>query len=88
MSVLKHQKITELASTPIGIDGGETLDAAALLMGQRHVGSLVVEIDGHPAAIVRRQGIERMKSPCPVVRPKAPRELRFHPCARSPRCRC
>ena len=52
MTLLEHQKITDLASPPIRIDGNATLDAAARLMAQAHVGSLVVDIDGQPAGLV------------------------------------
>lgn len=74
MSALEHQKISDLASPPISIDGEAKLDAAALLMGQNHVGSLVVEIDGQPAGLITDRdvalaGLQRPAgTPLPTVR--------------------
>ena len=52
MSVLEHQSVIDLSSPPVLINGGEPLDAAARLMAQHHIGSLIVDVEGQPAGLI------------------------------------
>ncbi|QDV04800.1 Hypoxic response protein 1 [Planctomycetes bacterium Poly30] len=77
MTALEHQKIIDLASAPIRIGAEATLDAAARLMAQSHVGSLVVDVDGEPVGLITDRdvalaGLLRAEgTPLPSVREAA-----------------